>query len=360
MKTYLRLASILLFLMGSANASFAQTGADSLLSFIQQHPDNSSVRLQRNDTVIVSRNENKMMPLASTVKIMVALEFAKQASHQLIDPAKQVALSELDKYYIPNTDGNAHPQWLAYEKQKGNISNDSVSLLEVARGMMMFSSNANTEYLMDLLGLNNINQNYKLLGVKNYTPVFYLVSSLFIYQNPKKKSEDKILKQIRSLSAHDYFKATEVIHEQLEHDPKYKSEFRPQDLTMPMQKLWSDLLPASTTKAYTQIAYVINHRQIFSPATYKILSQILETIMENPANQQWLTHAGEKGGSTSFVLTRVIYATLKNGEQIELAYFLDGLTPQEEQKLQSWMNTFELRILTDPKFVDEVKNALHP
>lgn len=358
MKTFFRKTSLFIILIVSSTVAIAQSEADSLLTFIQKHADNSSLRLQRNDSLLVSLNTNKVMPLASTVKIMVALEFAKQASHDIFDPNKLVALSDLEKYYIPNTDGNAHPHWIDYEKKNGNINADSVSLMEVAKGMMMFSSNANTEYLMDLLGLQNINQNYKLLSIKSYTPAYYLVSSLFLYQNPKEKAEDKVLKQIRSLSTLDYAEATEAIHAQLKLNPEYKSKFRAADLTLPMQRLWSDRLPASTTKAYTQIAYIINHRLIFKADTYQILSQILETIMQNAANQQWLTHAGMKGGSTAFVLTKTLYATLKNGDQIELAYFLDGLTPQENQKLQGWMNPFELRILRDKTFVDRVKNAL--
>ena len=41
---------------------------------------------------------------------------------------------------------------------------DSISLLNVARGMMMFSSNANTEFLMDLLGLDNV-KNLSLIHI---------------------------------------------------------------------------------------------------------------------------------------------------------------------------------------------------
>ena len=57
------------------------------------------------------------MPLASTVKIIVAIEFAKQAAHNIFNENKKIPLSELDKYYLPNTDGDAHPNWVNYEKK---------------------------------------------------------------------------------------------------------------------------------------------------------------------------------------------------------------------------------------------------
>ena len=69
--------------------------------------------------MIALLNEDKLMPLASTVKIIVAIEFAKQAAHNVFSKNEKIALSELAKYYIPNTDGDAHPQWINYERRMG-------------------------------------------------------------------------------------------------------------------------------------------------------------------------------------------------------------------------------------------------
>lgn len=349
---------ILLILFSYTNAS-AQLGADSLLTFIQNNNSRSSIFLTRNDTVISSLNENKLMPLASTAKILVTLEFAKQAAFHVFDENKKVSLKELNKYYLPNTDGNAHPDWINFEKQKGNITGDSVKLIDVARGMILFSSNANTEYLMDLLGTDNINNNYRLLNVKKFTPLYPWVSALFLYQNPKHLKEEKILNQIENLTDDQYRKASFFIHNQLKYDSAYKQKFRIEDLSLKMQKEWSDRLPASTTQEYVHICSILNNRKIFNDDTYKILSTILETLMENPANRQGLTHAGMKDGSTIFVLTKAMYATLKNGTKIELAYFFNDLTQQENERLQKWMNDFELKIFSDDNFRKEIQLKVH-
>ena len=325
-------------------------GADSLLTFIQQNKTKASLFLRKNDTVVAALNEDKLMPLASTVKIIVAIEFAKQAAHNVFNENDKVSLTELNKYYLPNTDGNAHPNWIDYEKQNGNIVNDSVRLIDVARGMIMFSSNANTEYLMDMLGFDNVKNNLQLLGLKKHTPIYPLVSSLFLYQNPKHLKEEKIIKQIASFSNDQYAKASFIIHEQLKHDSTYKQKFRPQDLTLTMQKEWSDRLPASTTKEYVQLCNILNNRKFFDENTYNILSKVLETVMENPANASWLLHAGMKGGSTIFVLTKALYATLKDSTKIELAYFFNNLSGEENARLQKWMNDFDLKILSDESF----------
>jgi D-alanyl-D-alanine carboxypeptidase len=348
-------ALICLFLLSIPSAFlYSQTTADSLLNFIKLNKTRSSLFLRKNDTVIAKLDEDKLMPLASTVKIIVAIEFAKQAAHNIFNKNEKISLTELDKYYLPNTDGDAHPKWVGYERKLGNIINDSVKLIDVARGMIMFSSNANTEYLMDLLGFDNIENNTKLLGLKKQTPIYPLVSSLFLYQNPKKLSEDKVLKEIEKLNDADYTKATLLIHSELKNDSNYKKKFRPQDLTLKMQKEWSDRLPASTTKEYVQLCSILNNRKYFDDTTYQVLARILETLMESPGNQTWLSHAGMKGGSTIFVLTKALYATLKDGTKIEMAYFFNDLTGEENSRLQKWMNDFEIKVLRDENFRTQI------
>jgi D-alanyl-D-alanine carboxypeptidase len=350
MKNSIAFVISIFFLSFSSFLLYSQPGADSLLNFIKQNKSRSSLFLKKNDTVIAKLEENRLMPLASTVKIMVAIEFAKQGAHDIFNESKKIPLSELDKYYIPNTDGDAHPAWLNYERKLGHIGNDSVKLIDVARGMIMFSSNANTEYLMDLLGFDNVNNNIRLLGLKQHTPIYPLVSSLFLYQNPKNANDDKILKEIKNLRNEEYAKATFFIHNELKNDSTYRKKFRPQDLTIKMQKEWSKRLPASATKEYVQVCSILNNRKYFDENTYRILADVLETLMEKPANKAWLSHAGMKGGSTIFVLTKALYATLKNGTKIEMAYFFNDLTGEENHRLQSWMNDFEIQVLSNEDF----------
>ncbi len=328
----------------------AQSVGDSLLSFIKLNQSRSSLVLEKNDTLIAALNATRLMPLASTVNIIVAIEFAKQASHNIFNKNEKISLKELDKYYLPNTDGGAHPRWIEYEKKSGNITGDSVRLIDVARGMIMFSSNANTEFLMDKLGFDNVNNNIQLLGLKQHTIIYPLVASLYLYQNPKKISEEKIIAQIKSMTDAQYARAAYLIHNQLKHDTSYQQKFRPQDLTLKMQKEWSDRLPASTTKDYVQLCTILNNRRYFDDSTYKIISETLETLMENPANETWIAHAGMKGGSTIFVLTKALYATLKNGTKIEMAYFFKDLTGAENERLQKWMNNFEIDVLRSEEF----------
>lgn len=350
----LKLVSLFL-LCNTAAAQLQPDKADSFFNFIIANKSRTSVYITRNDSVVASLNENKLMPLASTVKIMVAIEFAQQATHDMINENSYVPLSELDKYYIPNTDGGAHPAWLEYARKNKEIKNDSVKLVDVARGMIMFSSNANTEYLMDLLGFDNVKDNIALFKLKQHTAIYPLVGSLFLYQVPKKSNEAKLIKSLSSYSDRKYSMEAYDLHMNLKEDSSFKSTFRPEEFSMKLQKLWSDRLPASTTKEYVQLVSALNKREVLDEDVFFTISEVLEFPMESKAFQAVFKHYGVKGGSTAFVLTHVIYLTMKDGTRMELAIFFNDLTLQEQEKLQLWLDPFEAQLIFDEKFRQRVK-----
>ena len=339
-----------LFTGKTSTAQLQPAVADSFLHFIKANKERASLYITRNDTIIAFLNESQLMPLASTVKILVAVEFAKQVGNGVIDKNSLVPLDELDKYYLPNTDGDAHPKWLAYEKKNNHLSNDSARLIDIARGMIMFSSNANTEYLMDLLGLDNVRSNIGLFGLHHHTTIYPIAASLLMYQNPKKVSEDKILKAISKLSDDNYSKYVYSLHVQLKHNKAFKAYFRPEDLTMKMQQLWSSRLPASTTKDYVHLANILNNRKFLNDSAFSIISEVMEFPMENKAFKAVFKQYGVKGGSTAFVLTHVIYLTTKTNNKMELAVFFNNLSPEEEKKLEGWLDPFEASVIFDASF----------
>lgn len=292
----------------------------------------------QNGKVMSDINSDRKMPLASTVKIIIAIEYAYQAAEGTINPEQWIDTFELARYYIPNTDGNAHPEWLAYMKAMTKVLNGKVQLQEVAKGMIDFSSNANTEYLLDLLGIDNVNKRLTKLGLTDHDSLYYFVSSLGVINGKTVADLDKLTMQdYRSLSAAE--------HTKMKTDPTYKNGIV--FLPLNVQKVWSDRLPAATAKDYVSVMHKINSRTYFDSATQKHLSVVMERLMDNPANKQWLKHAGIKGGSTSWVLTKALYATTTNDEATELAYFFNNLTDEEFEKLAMNMNSFELAILAN-------------
>lgn len=337
--------------------TFSQANADSLLQFIVQNKARASIYIVQNDSLLAKLNENTLMPLASTVKLLIAVEFAKQAAEDVVNENSLVAINELDKYYLPNTDGGAHPAWLQYERNLNHIRNDSIRLIDIARGMILFSSNANSEYLLDLLGFDNVNNNIQLFGLTDHTAVFPLASSLFLFQNPRNLKEADIIKGIKKLSEEQYCKTIFQIHNALKFDTALKQKFRPQDLTEKMQQCWSNRLTASTTKSYAQLGSILNNRRYLDVNTYGIIADVVETIMENPLNQKIYKHFGIKNGNTASVLTEAFYTTTIEGLKIEAAYFFNNLSIQENQKLQGWLNDFRIALTQQELFRKKVSDA---
>lgn len=330
-----------------------------IVQFIKEHKEdkNISVAIQYNQQHWVELNTKQQLPLASTVKIIVAIAYAQQAADGRINPKEQVNLKELEAFYIPKTDGGAHKAWLAQLNLQGA---DSVPLSEVANGMIAYSSNANTEYLMHVLDFQIINDVLTQLNVEHHEPLYPIVSALYIpihLMEEKNLTKKATLTTLRKMDMVEYRERALAIHANwIEHPLTIEEKTKAQKmLNMDFQKIWSDRLIRATTNDYISILEKLNGKNFLSPEVHKYLDPVLEQLMQNPRNQAWLKHAGQKGGSTAFVLTLAAYAEDKDGNQTEIAFFANNLNTMEQIKLSNSMNSFQLKFLTDDKFRKHLK-----
>ncbi|MBK3497135.1 serine hydrolase [Viridibacillus sp. YIM B01967] len=321
---------------------------------------NVSLSIRYNDQNWIDINRNQLLPLASTVKIIIAIEYAQQAAEAKIDPNKKVRLKEIDKFYIPKTDGGSHEEWI---KQWKRDDIDSVPLYEVANGMIAYSSNANTEYLIEVLGLKNINHVPKSLGILNHDPMYPTTSALYIptqLMNEKNLSKQEILELMKDMDMSEYRRRAIDIHNRWINQPLSDQEKKQliKNLDMDFQKNWSNRLPRSTTRDYVSMMNKLNRKTYFKENVYKYLDPVMEQIMKNQKNREWLVHAGQKGGSTAFVLTIAMYATDKEQNKTEIVFFANNLTTQEQKKLLRNLNEFQLKFLKDEKFRTQVRESI--
>jgi D-alanyl-D-alanine carboxypeptidase len=316
-------------------------GPEPIVAFLKHNPNRSSIYWMRNDTLLASLRHDHKFPLASTVKIIIAIEFAQQAAAGKINPEEEIPFQDIDVYYVPNTDGNAHPSWKRDLETRKLAGNGKVALLEVAKGMIQFSSNANTEYLMDKLGLDNINANLEKLKLKNHDPIYPFVAALFVVSNEKKMANEQFVAQVHALDMIAYRARCAQIHKQLKDDEDLLFKKKFVFPNMELQKIWSDRLPSSTTEDYASILHKINSRSYFPSKVQKLLENIMEWPMViNPANKELYKHLGMKGGSTAFVLTMSVYITSQKDNKTELAVFFNDLTPEESNQLRASLNDF--------------------
>jgi D-alanyl-D-alanine carboxypeptidase len=319
---------------------YFNTDGDFVAGFIAKNPSKSSLYWVRNDTLIAQQNANAKMPLASTVKIIVAIEFAQQVASGKIQPEAPIPLTELTKFYIPDTDGGAHPSWLKQMGEKNLIKNGSVPLLEVAKGMIRYSSNANTEYLMWRLGLNAINANLASLGLTKHDTLYPFVSALYVCSEENSAKGLKLMgMDLYKKNAYQYFEALKV-------DTTIKQRFNFAHLSAPVQRVWSDRLPGGTAHEYAELMKKIQSRAYFDSTTQSTLESVMEWPMEAfDSNREKYQHLGAKGGSTAFVLTYALYATDKAGNRTQLVFLFDDLDLVESTLLQAQLSQFQQTVI---------------
>lgn len=339
----------------NAAAQLEPALADSFLNFIKANPTRSSVYITRNDTVISHLNENKLMPLASTVTMLIAVEFAQQSTHEMINENSYAKLEDIEKFYIPYIDSTAHNTWLDYAKAHNEIKDGSVKLVDVARGMIMFGTYANADFLMDLLGFDNVKDNIGLFKLKQHTAIYPFAGSLFSYVIAKKSSEDKLIKALSKYSDKKYSMEAYYNHQDLKADSSLKESFNFERFTPKLQKMWNEHLPASTTKEYVLIAQALNNRELLDEDAFFPIAEVLEYPMEKKEYQKLYKHFGAKTGATAYILTRVIYFTTKDKTRIESAVFFNDLAPSEEKRLEKWLPSFEAQFINDPVFRSKVR-----
>ncbi|GGI22967.1 serine hydrolase [Pedobacter mendelii] len=328
-----------------------------MVNFIKNNPQKSSIVINENGKETLNCRGNQLMPLASAAKTIIALEFANQVASKQINKTTKIAVKDINRYYIPFTDGGAHPAWL---KSLKKTVNDSVTLLETAKGMIRFSSNANTEYLQDLLGMDKINANLKELKIKNHSPYYYFTAgALMTCLNPDNIEKDVWLSKLKNLNDAEYRKLCAQNHQKLKVDTNFIKQFNFKNLPIEIQKIWSNKIVASTTKEYAELLKKINSENYFKPEVQQVLQQIMEWPMEYASNKSNFLHLGQKGGSTSFVLTDAFYLTDLKGNKISCAFFFNDLSPSEQLLINKNFSNFESSIITNSKFRERLVKELN-
>ncbi|MCM3586621.1 class A beta-lactamase-related serine hydrolase [Mesobacillus maritimus] len=356
------LAAIVVF-AGGGIWLFLREDPDYIVKLIKENAPSKkgALTINYNNESWVKVNENEPLPLASTMKIIIAIEYAHQAAKGEIDPQQKVRLSELANYYVPKTDGGAHEAWLkSVTKAK---EEDEVPLSEIANGMIAYSSNANTDYLIKVLGIENINNLLHEIGATNHEPIYPVVSSLFIpvqLTAEEQLSCEEALEVLKKMDITEYrLRALKIHQNWLENPPTTEEKEQIiKSLNMDYQRLWSDQLPRAAAQDYLALMKKINSKTFFDKEVHHYLDLVLEQVMKNPKNREWLEHAGQKGGSTAFVFTISMYAKDVDGNQTELVFLADDLNMLQQIKLRRNMNGFQLKFLRDDKFRLKVKQSL--
>lgn len=333
-----------------------------VLNFMAKYPDLASFYFIKNNDVLAEQSANEVMPLASTVKIIIAMEYAKQAARGSIPKDQPVALADLESYYIPGTDGGAHESWLKVIKDQGVIQHDKVPLHDVAKGMIHFSSNANTEFLLDLLGLKQINGIVEALGMDKHEEIYFFTSSFLIspyLHIEESMSKRKVKRKMKEMSMEDYKAYAGIIHGLLKQgraDDLIEKATKTNMIDFEVQRITSNRLPGATVKEYATIMNNIQNGATLDDTALTLLKDLLERDVN--AKHKHLSHFGSKGGSTLFVHNHMLYVTVNEKDNYVLGGFVNDPKNVETAWIHQKMERFVLRTLTDQSFQDKVVERL--
>lgn len=327
------------------------------LKHLADNPETTSLYVNFNDEEVVDYQADIPRPLASVVKIMVAIEYAYQIDDGTLAKDESVSLDELDRYYIKDTDGGAHPSWIERMKEEHQIENNEVSLHNVAKGMITESSNANTEYLIHLLGMENINDRIHELGLTDHDDIYPLNGAMLMPHHFKQEDDPDWLDEYRDMPDEEYKKLAMDLSEKLvndEFDLDEAIEFIAEE-----DRVWSDRLPGASAATYGDVLQMIQNED-FPDDVAMIVRELMEWPMEMvPANKDEYNYLGSKGGSTDYIYNQAMYAENLDGDQLEIVLLIDDdLSSWKSFMLSIHSSSFIVKMINDEDFLEKVEEEL--
>jgi D-alanyl-D-alanine carboxypeptidase len=109
-------------------------------------------------------NAEEAFPLASVSKLLIFIEYAARLETSQIQLGEAVRVEELERYNLPRTDRGAHDRFMEqYSPDKSSISLWDVSF----DGMMQYSSNAASDYVLERLDPVDWEEMYSRLDLRH-------------------------------------------------------------------------------------------------------------------------------------------------------------------------------------------------
>lgn len=254
-------------------------------------------------------NGDVPMPLASVVKIVHLVAYAEAVQAGEVNPQMEVPLAELEKYYLANSDLNAHPQAVAALRAEGSVVGEpeAVLLETVPRMMIEYSSNAASDYLHQLLGQKRIEETILDLGLTSHTaPCPFLGQFLLMGSGDGTVEVEEYVADPARYSR-EVWEATEAYAAGETSTQAWRGRWRRPSLET--QAYFSEMLNAEANAAdYATLMAQIAENQLGPWEQNVRIRRYLEWPTFFTVNQQTLAWLGYKGGSLPGILTVAYYA----------------------------------------------------
>ncbi|CDR29229.1 serine hydrolase [Staphylococcus schweitzeri] len=323
------LVIIYLFLSVMAKYYLNKNDPDYVMNFINENPHKSAMIVKDKGEIIYSHNSDKKMRVASLFKLGVAIEFLHQKNNKKLNSNKKIKISEIDEYNIfPKT----NPHYLMWKKK---VKNKYVNLNEVVKGMLTYSLNPNTDYLIDILGERNVNKTLRILTAEKHEKITKISSTIAIFPYLL-QNENFTDSQIENYVKYSDRKQIENLIKKAEEfvsnnkNNKKVTDYFPSEKE---QELWSEVLPMSTAEKYLDLLEVASKEL---GVEYRQLVDILSNSkVENTI---------EKSGKTINIENKLIYIKNKKHNK-KIIIMTNNLNTLEKLKIEKNLDEFIKKVV---------------
>lgn len=155
------------------------TTPEGWIGYIAANSDSVAVALDDGTGTVLEHRADDPQPLASAVKVVHLAAYAQAVADGRLDPDERVPVSEWERWYLPDTDGYAHPA--ALERLGAAGPDATVTLDGMVSAMIRESDNAVPDYLRDRLGDDALRDAAAQGGWGDFLPPTMLGSTLAMF-----------------------------------------------------------------------------------------------------------------------------------------------------------------------------------
>ncbi|GAA4840871.1 hypothetical protein GCM10023331_27350 [Algivirga pacifica] len=300
-----------------------------------------------------------MAPTGNLYNLFIAIAYAQQAAQRTIEPEAPLDIQNIRQYNLHNPGFDAWEQYIRiYKKLRGN----RIRTKDVAAGMMAFSLDPCSEYLMDQIGINRIEQEITKLPWVPKQTYHYPVSGKVVGFNPTQVSPEQYIRTLPNTSNETFGQMSEEVHQNLQkgYTSIYDSLLiNAEQYHKEYLMLWYDRAPHYTPEVFLKTLHHINRRTYFSKEVFRPLIYALEsTPMKSPEIQRSFSYCGFLSSSTPTSLSIAIYGKTKSGQHVELVCVFQQLSRKEHIDLSALMHDFAFELIEEPIFREKIQSLL--
>jgi D-alanyl-D-alanine carboxypeptidase len=320
-------------------------------------------------------NPDQKMPLASTFKIVVLAAYAREVTAGRLNPDQGVSVGDWERYYLPGTDGGAHPAALGslgIPADPYGFATDraaTATLDTLAHVMIQYSDNAATDYLMARVGRDNLRSIISQSGMTGQDVPLPILGTFLSWEN----HEDGVLtparvRRIQKLAANPRRYAAQVDRLTAAFGkPRWRQaelEFQlaTQDVfSYELEAAVANVFTGGTVRDYARVMAGVATSTFLSPEISALMGRHLEVHLPN---ENLFLSWGTKGGALAGVLTEANHYVPANGgfagKPRVSVLFLRRIEPAPWEQLLtgSGITFFDARLAVDQAFVGLARQTL--